>query len=261
MPAQFAVTATKRVPIDSVVMHPKNPRRGDVTRIAESLEIHGQYKPIVVQISSNHICAGNHVWQAAKGLGWSQIQASFIDVDDDTALRILIADNQTSAVGTFDFAALGALLESLPDPTRGTGFVTKELDSFLAGLAADAEKAARGGPTDTVLRAVDVTVDDPEYMPGTGEVWKLGTDMLLVCDDVFTGMKWRTILETGYYDFFLPYPGPFVVIAKRVENKRVLLVQPDSYIAGHIIRIWEQATGGKAVQVEDGVMVPMPADV
>ena len=84
------------VPIDSVTPHPTNPRRGDVAAIAESLELNGQYKPIICRTTDRTILAGNHTFAAARRLGWTEIAVSFVDVDDEEARRILLADNRHS---------------------------------------------------------------------------------------------------------------------------------------------------------------------
>lgn len=60
------------VDIDSVRPFESNPRRGDVKAIAESLRVNGQYRPIVANKRTGEILAGNHTWQAAKSLSWSQ---------------------------------------------------------------------------------------------------------------------------------------------------------------------------------------------
>ena len=59
------------VPVDSIKAHPQNPRLGDVAAIAESLQVNGQYSPIVVW--NDTIIAGTHTWKAAKSLGWKEI--------------------------------------------------------------------------------------------------------------------------------------------------------------------------------------------
>ena len=52
------------------------------------------------------------------------------------------------------------------------------------------------------------------------------------------------LLNSG--DLFLPYPGPFVPLSIKAGNNRLVMVQPDPYIAGHILdRCKEQG-----VQVE-----------
>lgn len=37
------------VPLDRLKLHPRNPRRGDVDRIAESMDVNGVYGAVVVQ--------------------------------------------------------------------------------------------------------------------------------------------------------------------------------------------------------------------
>jgi hypothetical protein len=98
------------VAIDSVQPHPRNVRQGDVGAISISLEAHGQYKPILVQKSTGYIVAGNHTWQAAKALGWSEIAVQHLELDDDKAVRILLADNRSTDLASYDDHALAELL-------------------------------------------------------------------------------------------------------------------------------------------------------
>jgi hypothetical protein len=86
----------QRVPPDALLEYPGNPRRGDVPAIAESLRVHGQYKPVIVQEGTNHILVGNPTEKAAVSLGWDQIDAIFATVDDDQARKIMLADNRLS---------------------------------------------------------------------------------------------------------------------------------------------------------------------
>lgn len=92
-----------------------NPRRGDVAQIARSLSRNGQYRPIVVNAGTKtgryrEVLAGNHTLAAALKLGWSHLAGSVVDVDDDTAARIVAADNRTAELGGYDDAQLLALL-------------------------------------------------------------------------------------------------------------------------------------------------------
>lgn len=112
----------ERVPISSVRPHPRNPRRGDVAPIAESLQINGQYRPLVVARDGT-ILAGNHTYQALQRLGWDIVPVTrlAIDPDSDEALRIMLADNRTSDLGTYDDALLLSLIDELPD-LPGSGY-------------------------------------------------------------------------------------------------------------------------------------------
>jgi len=106
-------------PISQFRVHPKNVRQGDIGAIAESLKAHGQYRPIVVQRSTNQILAGNHTFQAAKSLGWNEIAATYVDCDDDQAVRILLADNRTNDLASYDDSALIDLLKELSASDTG----------------------------------------------------------------------------------------------------------------------------------------------
>jgi ParB-like chromosome segregation protein Spo0J len=124
--------------IRNLTPHRENARRGDVPRIMSSLGKLGQYRPIVVNRGSYtgrplEILAGHHLVQAATELGWDYVSITVVDVDDENAKRILIADNRTSDLATYDDRLLVELLGSLDD-LDGTGFDPGDLDALRAFL-------------------------------------------------------------------------------------------------------------------------------
>lgn len=130
----------RSVPIDQLIPFDGNARRGDVSRIAESLRVNGQYKPIVVNRGSvegtvrNEVLAGNHTLAAARQLGWSKLAVVYVDVGRDAALRIMLADNRTNDLAGYDDEALLALLREVgEDGWDGTAF---DIDDFAALLDA-----------------------------------------------------------------------------------------------------------------------------
>lgn len=144
-------------PIASLLPHPDNDNVGDLDAIEESIRSKGQYKSIIVQASTRHICAGNHTWQAMQQLGAETISVDFVDVPDDVALEILLADNATARHATTTADATAAILAKLrsmrpagADVLRGTGLaglsgteaILKRLraaPSFLGGAAGDGD--------------------------------------------------------------------------------------------------------------------------
>lgn len=118
------------VEVSKLKPYDKNPRKGNVRAIAESLSVNKQYRPIVVQKSTNKILAGNHTWQAAQSLGWKEISVVFVDVDEESASKIVLADNRTSDLGDYDNAILSELLESL-DQQVGTGYTESDMQALL----------------------------------------------------------------------------------------------------------------------------------
>lgn len=123
------------VPVDQLSTYFRNPRRGNVEVIAESLAVTGQYRPIVVNVGNHtgrplEVLAGNHTLLAARSLGWSEISCWQIDVDDQTAARIVAADNRTADLGEYDDELLGLLLSELDD-LAGTGYTEGDLAELL----------------------------------------------------------------------------------------------------------------------------------
>ncbi|WP_210410174.1 ParB/RepB/Spo0J family partition protein [Nesterenkonia sp. NBAIMH1] len=144
------------VPTDGLVHYGRNPRRGDVPVIVESLKHNGQYKPIVVRAGTNEVLAGNHTLKAAREMGWDQMAATFVDVDDDEAARIVLVHNQSNDLAGYDDAALQELLEELPD-LAGTGFTDDDLNDMADGAEEAAENSSLverfGVPPFSVLHA------------------------------------------------------------------------------------------------------------
>lgn len=123
----------KSVDIKTLKHYEHNARRGNVDVLAQSLEVHGQYRPIVVQKSTNYILAGNHLVQAATKLGWEKVDVVFVDVDDDAARKIVLIDNRSAELGEFDVEALVSLLSEVDD-LIGTGYGIDDLDDLFVEL-------------------------------------------------------------------------------------------------------------------------------
>lgn len=113
----------------------RNPRQGNIPAIIDSLRRLGQYRPIVVNKGTKtgrpmEVLAGNHTLAAARQLGWETIAAVVVDVDEDTAIRIVLADNRTSDLATNDDEILASLLSELPD-LDATGYTSEDLARLL----------------------------------------------------------------------------------------------------------------------------------
>ena len=116
----------ENIPLEDLVEYPNNARRGDVSMLTQSLKVNGQYRPIIVQKSTKYVLAGNHLLRAARILGWTSIDAVVLDVDDQAALKIVLADNRTADLGEYNDDLLKELLATLDD-FDGTGYSEKDL--------------------------------------------------------------------------------------------------------------------------------------
>lgn len=77
--------------------HPDNPQEGDKEAIAESIDENGFFGYVIVQKSTNRVIAGWHRCSEAIKAGLETIPAMILDVSDDQAVRILLADNRTQS--------------------------------------------------------------------------------------------------------------------------------------------------------------------
>lgn len=156
-PPRIANTRYATVSVGEITEHPRNPRRGDVDSIAGSLDANGFFGTIVVQESTGHVLVGNHRLRAAVAAGMAEVPVSFVDVDDETALRIMLADNRTAELATNDDAALAAILSDLAESEglAGTGYADDDLEALLRFLAA--------GPDAERLPAEEAWAGMPEY--------------------------------------------------------------------------------------------------
>jgi len=134
---KLAPQKIETVPIRTLKHHPKNPRKGDVKSITESIEHNGFYGVVVAQKSTGYVLAGNHRMMAAKAAGLDSLPVAYVDVDDATALKILLADNRTNDLATYDNKELAELLADVSNTIGldGTGFDEAFLDGLIGELA------------------------------------------------------------------------------------------------------------------------------
>lgn len=206
--------------ISDLSTYHKNPRRGDVDAIAESLKARGQYRPIVVNIGTHashdyEILAGNHTYLAAKKLGWKTIQATTVDVDDDQAAQIVLADNRLADLGGYDDETLSALLSDVSS-LDGLGWSQDDVDELAAALEPERD--------DSEVEDVEVPDDAPQRVK-RGEIWVLGEHRLM-CGDSTKPEDMRKLLGGGA-DLWLTDPPYNVAIVGK--TKKHLTIENDSW--------------------------------
>ena len=107
-----------KIQITQLSLDPKNARKHsqrNLDAIAASLEKFGQRKPIVVH--RGVVLAGNGTLEAAKSLGWTEIEVAEVpeDWDNDTAKAYALADNRTAELAEWDESELAKQLLELVD--------------------------------------------------------------------------------------------------------------------------------------------------
>lgn len=254
------------VAVDALTAHPGNPRRGDLLLLSESIASTGFYGAVVAQRSTGHVLAGNHRLLAAKEQGIKELPVIWVDVDDDRARRILLMDNRANDVAGYDDEALAQLLSELGESTGGlvgTGYSEEDLLALLSpgdvkadtdedtddvvdeeggDPAAEEEHAKSDG---SLLELADVSVAEPTHVVETGEVWNLGHHVLVVGKVHTSWSQWVEHLTPGC--LFIPYPGAYVALTTKASTTPLVMVQPDPYLAGHVLDKYAAVHGEASV--------------
>lgn len=177
----------QRRPIESLKPHPDNPRLGDVDAIKESIRVNGWHGAVVTQQSTGFIIAGNHRTQAALELvrgnffpwpdqsaeDWEKEKARWkaelaslpvhvVACDDDTAKRILLADNRTADRATYDDGKLLRLQAQVLEPEAAMQVLTdpnSNPDEVMEALRVIAAKPKPGR-----MRGTGYTGEDVEQL-------------------------------------------------------------------------------------------------
>lgn len=104
------------VPIDTVTEHPANYREHDEGAIAHSMaHFGGAWRALVVQESTGYVIVGNGQLKAHRLAGDTEVPVLFKNVDDETALAILLADNWIAGRGRNMPAELLEVMQALAE--------------------------------------------------------------------------------------------------------------------------------------------------
>ena len=159
-----------KILITDLSLDPKNARKHsarNLDAIAASLLKFGQRKPLVVH--RGVVLAGNGTLEAARSLGWTEIDVAEVpdDWDNDTAKAYALADNRTAELAEWDESELAKQLLELVD---------NEWD--IAELGFEMPQVIEVEPIDED----DVPEAPAEPKTKLGNVWQLGKHRL-VCGD------------------------------------------------------------------------------
>ena len=127
--------AIREVDPHELIPHPRNPNKGDAEGVRQSLREHGWWGVVVAQKSTNRILVGHTRVAAAIGEGFERVPVQYVDVDDDMALRILLADNQWARRGVVNPTDLAELLDELGSASWASmGWSAEEAEGLLKSL-------------------------------------------------------------------------------------------------------------------------------
>lgn len=235
-----------------------------VKAIAESMRQFGFVVPLLVD-EVGEIIAGHGRTLAAELLKMPQapvVIAKGWTEEEKRAYRVM--DNQLTLAADWDIEKLKIEVGDL----AGFGFDVEFMGFDADKLAITLDPAAgddandgdgvngdhkSGGDRGELLSMINIAIADPRHECKLGDHYELRAgDQVhdLLCYGVIGDWKhWLPHLTQNLDQnpVFCPFPGSFVPFSSKAAHHRLVMVQPNLYLAGHILDRWTEVHGSKSV--------------
>lgn len=226
-------------------VHPEN----QIKQIADSIMKFGFNNPIAVDANGG-IIAGHGRYEAAQYLKLEKVPTVCLQhLSEDEKRAYIIADNKIAENSYWDEKILASELNLLNTAFDMIGFDEGEAETLILENVevvgpgdGDTEDIKKGA----LLELASVVVGEPKNVVLHGQHWKLGgSHDLMVLSVITDSPRWRDQLFDN--TLFCPYPNPLTALSMKSTTNHLLLVQPDRYIAGHILDQYEAIKGPGSV--------------
>lgn len=156
----------KTVPVNSLKVHPKNPRLHDernIQVIMRSLKDYKQLTPLVVWGKQNYVIAGNGRLEAMRRLGQKTVEIIRADhLSEAQALEYMVVDNKSTDLSEFDFQRVVEIMGTKGVDPLASGFADYEIEPLISGADLAAPKE---------FNRVDDNIDVEHKCPKCGYEW------------------------------------------------------------------------------------------
>lgn len=250
------------LPLSELKRAPRNPKGHAQQIISESMTVHGYVEAITIDERTGRLVAGHgrldelEARRAAEGDPpdgimvegdeWLvPVQRGWRSTSDAQAENYLLVSNQGTIAGGWIDEELRQMIGDLAEAGElaGSGFTDEEVAALLAE---DEDKQRSDG---SVLALVDVTVGEPVHKVHHGEHYLLGGRHHLVIARILTEWEaWRDLLVADR--IFVPYPGVYVPLSTQAGDRDLVLVQPNQYLAGHLLDKWAAVHGEDTIKLQ-----------
>lgn len=272
------------LPISDLQPDPRNPKSHALDVIDDSIGRFGYVEPIVIDERTGFIVSGHgrtKTLQQMAQRGETPPEGLQIDADgnwlapvvtgwasrsDSEAAAALIALNRTTELGGWVDDALLNILEELTEVDAEHGLDGLGFDyGILEELRNSVDEGVTGGstgfageddededderdlePSGQSFKDLDVLVGEPKHDTPHGSVYRLGERHLMVVAKL--GNEHH--LWSGYLEgrSFAPYPDVYLLLGIRAKTEDFLLVQPNKYLAGHVLDKWASVHGEESIE-------------
>ncbi len=165
----------------------QNPRDNEeaIEQVARSIERFGFASPIIARQADGRVIAGHTRLSAALRLGLTDVPVRFLDLDDQMASALALADNRLGEIATWTDDTLAEVLTALEEDgvdLDGLGWTGDELDRLLDSMKPEEPEAEEDE------RDFDILPEDVPAITQAGDVIELGRHVLH-CGDAIETMR------------------------------------------------------------------------
>ena len=218
-------TEAAAVYVDPSTLTPweQNPRDNAeaIEQVARSIERFGFASPIIARQADGRVIAGHTRLAAALRLDLKDVPVRFLDLDDQTASALALADNRLGEIATWTDDTLGEVLTALEEDgvdLDGLGWTGDELDRLLDSMTPEEPEAEGDIPE----------VEQGEPNSAQGEVYELGPHRLM-CGDCRDPAAVAELLEEVRVNVAFTSP-PYASQRKYDESSGFRPIKPDAYV-------------------------------
>ena len=251
----------KLVPANQLLANPSNARRHPVKQreaLRGSLDTLGWVAPVFVGKSGYLLDGHARVEEALSKDENALVPVIEVDLEAHEESLFLASFDYITYLAEYDRDSLESLLQEVNTGDVRLQVMLSELaenndlyldfdsnsldalDNEQIDIDEDNQESPDKG---TLLALLNITIDEPNHQPKTGQIWQVGKHTLC-CVDVMRDWSIYTPYLKSENCILCPYPGPYIAMGSRAQDYQLVLVQPDLYVAGHILDNYERIFGG-----------------
>lgn len=236
------------VPISELLANPLNWRvhpRAQRAALRELIDEVGVVGPIMVNVQTGNMVDGHLRSLLADEEGETHLPVDYVDLDPEEEAKILAGYDTITTMALVDKAKLAQTLSEIASTGPSLSAALAEMmergasvsDTLGGGPEEDddeADTAKERSTGELLAKLKEVTIGEPRHTPKHAEVYRLGNHVLVVAHPIREWASFTPYL-TDDSCYLLSYPGPYAALTVAGEDHRLVMVQPDLYLAGHLL--------------------------
>jgi hypothetical protein len=249
-------------PVDKLLANPNNWRvhpRLQRAALKEAIEKVGLTGVIKINVRSGNMTDGHLRALAADEEGQTTLPTIFVDQSPEEEAADLASYDTITLLALTDKEKLGEIIGQIASAGPALSQVLAEqlangLDlsgsyelSSLGEWEGDDEDLEKERSTGELLEKLkEGSIAEPRTECHNGDVYRLGNHVLVVADPIRNWSQFTSYL-TDDQCWLVIYPGPFAALSEAANGHKLVLVQPDLYLAGHLVDRYVDVYGASSV--------------